>query len=98
MAVGAQEWVDPSMSAVCASSALLRTVHLCVPDDQVLNVKSLNLSIGLTVRQKLVYEAYRLLWPSTLGSLLDLVALGLAWDTIIVAAVGDHAFMVKNIL
>jgi hypothetical protein len=51
VAVGAQEWVDSSMCAISASTALLCTIHLCVPYDQIFHVQSLDLSIRLTVGQ-----------------------------------------------
>jgi hypothetical protein len=68
-----------------------------VPDDQVLNVESLDFGISLAVRKQLVHETHRLLWPPALGSLLNLVALSLTGNAFVVASVWNHTLMVKNI-
>jgi hypothetical protein len=49
VAVRAQEWVDSSMGTISASSSLLGLVDLNVPNDEVINIQTLHISIGFAV-------------------------------------------------
>jgi hypothetical protein len=95
--VGAKEWVDTPVSAIGPPTTLLRLVHLDVPHDQIVYIESLHVCVRLTVGEELLDELHRLSGPPSLGSLLDLVTLGLPGHTVSVTKVRNDLLVLLNI-
>jgi len=99
MAWGAHVWVNTTVCTVCATALLLRTVDLNVVDEELVNVKALELGVSLSVAQKVQDELCRLLWPPGLsvGSTC-ILGLGCAADTTAEATEGNSLLVLDDVL
>ena len=89
--------VNSTVSTVCSSAHLWRSVDLDVANNELFNVQTLDISICLGVAKKVEDVLGRLSWPSTLSPLV-LLALSLSAHTTIVASEWDDFFLCNNIL
>merc|ERR1719247_1826356 len=67
VARGAHVWVNTTVSTVGTATLLLSAVNLDVGDEQLVDVEGLELSIRLSVEEKVEDKLCGLLWPASLA-------------------------------
>ena len=90
-------WVDTAVSSVGSSSHLRRSVDLNVAYEELLHIKTLNVSVRFGIAEEVQQIFGRFCWPSALSPLVGF-ALGFAAYAAVEAPERNNLLLCNNIL
>merc|ERR1711908_109564 len=91
--------INTTVSTVCATALLLSTVHLNMRDEQLVHFQALQLSVCLSIQEKVEDKLCRLLWPPSLTvGCPSILGLGCTADSTTVAAECNSLLLLDDVL